>query len=497
MKLLAKAPARAGFLLVTVLVAGSLIGALPPAPAAQTVVTLTPAADAYVQSAYPSSNYGTGLTLRVDGSPDVRSFIRFAVSGIGAQPVSQAQLQLYANSSASAGISVWAVADNTWDETTITYANMPALGASLASAAPATGGAWITLDLTGYITGDGIYSVGVTTPGATAISLASRESGANAPRLLLTLGGPTATETLAPPTETAATATLLPPAGTATETPAPVTDTPTSAPAPSGSIQHVFVIWMENKGYSQVWNTGSTPYITSLGKSYARATNFYAITHPSLPNYLTFIGGSNQGITTDCSPSASCHASAGNLADSLEARGLSWKAYQESMPAPCYITASGDYAPKHNPFVYFDDIRNDSTRCNSRDVNFSALSGDLASASTTPSFAFITPNLCSDMHNCSVSTGDNWLKSHVPAILNSPACTSEKCLLILSWDEDNGNYGNHILTIFAGSGARTGGATSSVKYNHYSALRTVEYIFGLPALTSNDANASPMTDLLR
>jgi phosphatidylinositol-3-phosphatase len=100
------------------------------------------------------------------------------------------------------------------------------------------------------------------------------------------------------------------------------------------------------------------------------------------------------------------------------------------------------------------------------------------------------------MHSCSISTGDTWLKNHVPAILSSPACTLDKCLVMLTWDEDDGSSANKVLTIFAGSGAKTGGVTSSVSYNHYSLLRTVEYIFGLPTQTSNDANGSPMTDLL-
>ena len=101
------------------------------------------------------------------------------------------------------------------------------------------------------------------------------------------------------------------------------------------------------------------------------------------------------------------------------------------------------------------------------------------------------------MHSCSISTGDNWLKSHVPSILNSPACTVDKCLVVVTWDEDDGHASNHVLTIFAGSGAKTGGASSSTSYNHYSLLRTVENIFGLPTQTSNDAAASPMTDMLR
>ncbi len=284
------------------------------------------------------------------------------------------------------------------------------------------------------------------------------------------------------------------PNSTATPTFTP-TDTPTGTPTPA--IQHVFVVVMENHSYTQVWNTGSTPYITSLGNTYARATNYHAITHPSLPNYLDLYAGSNYSITTDCAPSASCHIDAVNLADNLEAHGLTWRTYQESMPAPCYLKSSGTYAPKHNPFIYFDDIRNNAARCNAGVVPYTQLASDLGSAATTPNYVFITPNLCNDMHDCSVRTGDTWLSNHLPPILNSPACTVDRCLLILTWDEDNHSQGNQVLTIFAGSAAKTGGATSAVSYTHFSLLRTVEDLFGLPTQTSNDAAASPMTDLLR
>ena len=254
---------------------------------------------------------------------------------------------------------------------------------------------------------------------------------------------------------------------------------------------------MENHSYAEDWNSASAPYITSLGNAYARATHYKALTHPSLPNYLDIFGGGNRTITTDCNPSSSCHIDAVNLADNLDAKGLSWKGYMESMPSPCYLTPSGTYAPRHNPMVYFDDIYTDSARCASHDVPYSALAGDLASAATTPNFAFITPNLCNDMHDCSVATGDTWLKNNLPAILNAPACTVDKCLLVLTWDEDDGSQGNQVLTIFAGSAAKTGGATSAAAYTHFSLLRTIENIFGLPTQTSNDAAAAPMTDLLR
>ncbi len=281
----------------------------------------------------------------------------------------------------------------------------------------------------------------------------------------------------------------------------PITPTPGSTavtpPAGTPAIQHVFLVVMENHGYDQVWNNSSAPYITSLGNSYARATAYHAVLHPSRPNYLGLYSGSNYGITTDCNPSASCHASATNLADNLDAKGLSWKGYMESMPAPCTQTVADPYYPKHNPFLYFDDIRNDPLRCASHIVPFTTLAADLTLAATTPNFAWISPDICNDMHDCSVATGDNWLKNNIPTILNSPACTQDKCLLILTWDEDDHGQGNHVLTIFAGSAAKTGGATSDAAYTHYSLLRTVEDIFGLPPQTSNDASATPMLDLLK
>jgi acid phosphatase len=272
---------------------------------------------------------------------------------------------------------------------------------------------------------------------------------------------------------------------------------PQSSAALSSPITHVFVIAMENHSYTQVWNRSSTPYITSLGRAYARASNYYAITHPSLPNYLDLYAGNNYGITNDCSPSSSCHVKARNLADNLQAKGLTWKAYMESMPAPCYLKTSGNYAPKHNPFVYFDDIRTNSIRCRRHVVPFTAFASNIQYLSTTPNFAFISPNQCNDMHSCSTSTGDNWLKNHVPAILKSPACVSAKCLVVITWDEDNDSSGNHVLTIFAGSGAKTGGYIATATFNHYSLLHTIEAIFGLPTQTRKDANANLMTSLLR
>ena len=159
----------------------------PPTPTstpAVSSVTFIPVADTYVDSANPTTTHGTATTLRMDGSPDVHAYLRFTVSGFSGS-ITQVRLLLLANNSDSSGIRAWAVADNTWDELTTNYSNAPALGSQLASLGSFAAG-WVTLDVTSYITGNGTYSIGVTNLSSTAISVASRESGANAPQLVIT-----------------------------------------------------------------------------------------------------------------------------------------------------------------------------------------------------------------------------------------------------------------------------------------------------------------------
>ena len=512
----------AGLLILALIITGSHAAAASISLAsiesnAASTSSFAAATDSYVDSSNASTNYGNSTQLRVDNSPIVRSYLRFDIQGLSGT-VTSATLRIYANSSSSSGYTVYRVSDTSWGELSITYNNAPAIGSSVGSSPGFSAGAWTNVNVTSLVTGNGTISLALAGISDTAVSLVSREGGVNAPQLVITLGAgatPTADLSATPtttPTQTAGptstptqiltstltatqTSTQNPtatPTQTQTET---ATSGPSNTPGTSG-IQHVFVVVMENHSYKEVWNTSSTSYITSLGNAYARATNYHATMHPSLPNYLDLYGGSNYAITTDCSPSSSCHINAINLADNLEARGLTWKGYMESMPSPCYFKTSGNYVPRHNPMVYFDDIRNNAARCSSHDVPYTALAVDLSSASTTPNYALMVPNLCNDMHNCSVNTGDTWLKNNLPAILNSPACTVDKCLLILTWDEDDGSQSNQVLTIFAGSGAKSGGVTSSVSYTHFSMLRTIENIFGLPTQAGNDAAASPMTDLL-
>src|SRR5437879_3540432 len=230
------------------------------------------------------------------------------------------------------------------------------------------------------------------------------------------------------------------PTPTATPTPTPrPTPTPTPTPTPGGALahfSHVFVIVMENEESNSVIGNGSAPYINGLAQSHGLAASYFAISHPSLPNYLTLTAGSTFGIASDCT---GCYVGATNIADQVQASGRSWKAYMESMPSSCYIGDAYPYMQKHDPFIYYNDIRTDTARCTSHVVPFTQLSTDL-SAGTVPNFAWITPNMCNDMHDCSVATGDGWLGSVVPSILASSAFQNGGVLL-LTWDEGASSAG--------------------------------------------------------
>lgn len=259
------------------------------------------------------------------------------------------------------------------------------------------------------------------------------------------------------------------------------------------NFSHVFVIVLENKGKGQAVGQSTAPYLSQLAKTYARAANYHSITHPSLPNYLALTGGDTFGISSDCTD---CFVDAPNLAVQLETAGKSWRAYMESMPSPCFVgDANPNYAQRHNPFIYYNNIRTQPARCQNI-VPFSQFAGDLQQNSL-PNFIWISPNLCHDMHDCSVNTGDQWLQQWVPKILASPAWQNNGVLFI-TFDENDG------YTLFSGGGPVDTlvisplvqpGFVSSVAYNHYALLHTIEAAWGLPLLGKvSSSAANPMVD---
>jgi phospholipase C len=218
------------------------------------------------------------------------------------------------------------------------------------------------------------------------------------------------------------------------------------------------------------------------------ATNYHGITHPSLPNYLAATGGSTFGVTDDNPPSS--HPIAG--ASIFSQLGARWRSYEESMPSNCLLSNSGTYAVKHNPAGYYTGIR---TACGSQDVPMgSTSSGAFHTALTTgtlPAFSFVTPNMCDDMHDCSVATGDAWLSKWMTQILASPAYTAGKTAVVVTFDENDGSAGNLVSTIVIAPSV-IAGTRSGTSFNHYSLLRTTEEMLGLPTTLNASATAASM-----
>lgn len=271
-------------------------------------------------------------------------------------------------------------------------------------------------------------------------------------------------------------------AGCATATPGRPLSLPTSASQPASASSHVVVIVLENKEYGDVIGSRQAPYTNRLARRYGLATRSYGIRHPSLPNYLALTSGSTQGITSDCTD---CQVSSRNIVDQMESAGVSWKAYLEDMPGPCFHGAfSGGYAKKHNPFAYYDDVAGNPARCR-RMVPLTQLAADLRSASL-PTYAWISPNLCNDSHDCNVRTGDRFLARTVPALLSA---LGPHGFLVVTYDEGVTGagccadaHGGHIATIVAGPDVRRG-AREAQPVDHYGVLRTIEDALGVDHLS--------------
>lgn len=258
---------------------------------------------------------------------------------------------------------------------------------------------------------------------------------------------------------------------------------PVLAPArlPVSRSSHVVLIVLENKEYGDVIGSPQAPYLSGLVQRSGLATHSYAITHPSLPNYLALTSGSTHGITSDCTD---CRVAGPNLASQLDQAGRSWKAYLEGAPGRCFTGAGvGAYAKKHNPFAYYDDIVRNRARCR-RLVPLSTLTRDLRSGAL-PDFALISPDLCHDTHDCGVGVGDRFLAGLVPAVR---AELGPRGFLVLTWDEGTTDAGccgvargGHIATVVNGPDVRRG-ARSARPVDHYGVLRFIERAFALPSL---------------
>ena len=261
-----------------------------------------------------------------------------------------------------------------------------------------------------------------------------------------------------------------------------------AAVAPIPDFDHVIVVVFENKESGSVLGSPNAPTFNLYGRRYARITQSYGVTHPSLPNYLALVSGSTWGITTNC---VACSVNARSLADTIEASGRSWKTYAEGLPRPGFLGgSSGRYAKRHNPFAYFRPIAAKPERAQ-RLVPLRELASDLA-ANDLPDFALVVPDLCHSMHDCPVSVGDGWLRRTVGPLLDLP-----RTVIFITFDEGGTSVrgGGHIATLAVGTAVRTGSRFRPVT-NHYGLLRTIEQAWGLPRL-GRSARARPITGIWR
>jgi phospholipase C len=300
-------------------------------------------------------------------------------------------------------------------------------------------------------------------------------------------------------------------AGPAEAWPAPVTTQATRAPcgwrasAPS-TYQHVVWIVLENHSYDDLIGAAgshaatTSPYLNSLARRCGLATNAWAITHPSLPNYLAQLTGSTGGVRTDCTP-AQCPQRRRTLLDQVHRNGGRWRVLAESMPAACDRSDSTAYVARHNVATYFASL---SSACRSWDLPMgSATSGRLVNLVGTgrlPTFLLVVPNQCHNTHDCPIGDGDRWLSQVVPLITSGPDYQAGRTALFITWDEGSGGYGGehcaatrsrscHIATLVV-TPSTPAGTRGAHRYDPYALLETTERALGINTLLGHAADSA-------
>ena len=265
--------------------------------------------------------------------------------------------------------------------------------------------------------------------------------------------------------------------------------------------RHVFLFYFENEGFrSVIGNTRQAPYLNSLLARGSLLADFFAEEHPSDANYLALAGGSAFGIplTDPLEENPRYTIRARNIGDLVDAAHETWRAYLQSANGPCDDTVHGSYWDDDEPMTYFADVRDRPAYCAAHLVPLQALQYDLASAASTPSFSWVSPDDCADMEGCGIRAGDRFLASELGAIMRSPAWRTQRSLAIITFDEDGYNHerpAQRVATLILGSAGVRHGYVSHVRYTHYSLLRTIEGALGLPTLTRNDLYARPVSDV--
>jgi phosphatidylinositol-3-phosphatase len=255
---------------------------------------------------------------------------------------------------------------------------------------------------------------------------------------------------------------------------------PSPTPPSISAVDHVFVVVLENHGFSQVIGSAAMPYFNSLATQQAMATQYYGDTHPSIGNYFMLTAG-NIETNNDAFTGA---VTDDNLVRALLASGKTWKSYVQSLPSPGYLGPDVyPYLKHHNPFAYFSDVVNSSAQA-ANIVPYAQLATDLAGGSV-PQFAFLLPDAEHDAHDCptggslcpdsdKLAAADNWLKANVAPLLANPALANS--VFIVLFDEalttDVTNGGGRVAAVIAGAHVKPGFASTTL-YQHQSTLRLI------------------------
>jgi acid phosphatase len=244
----------------------------------------------------------------------------------------------------------------------------------------------------------------------------------------------------------------------------------TSSPAPGTTgATKLLVFVVENHSLSEM--RSQMPWTFELARRYGYATDFHAMTHPSLPNYLAIAGGSTFGVTDDNEPSSHPIPGPSVFGEALHA-GLTAHVYAESMPTPCATYTTNLYATKHNPWTYFVDERQ---QCQAHDTSMAPFAKDVRTGQL-PDAGMVVPDICSDAHSCPLATADAWLRREVGLAMSGPDFSSGRLAIVVTADEDDGSQGNTVLTILVHR------SVHGDPLSHLSLSRLYSEVLGVPPL---------------
>src|ERR1700680_4397869 len=252
---------------------------------------------------------------------------------------------------------------------------------------------------------------------------------------------------------------------------------------------HVLMVVMENTSYEQIVGNSQMPFVNAQVAANGSVSTT-DLSHPSEPNYLGLTSGSIYNNPQDLTPQDQTYPGP-QFTDELAAAGIGWKAYMEDMPSACDLSdqfGPGGYDVNHNPFMYFDSVRNSPSQCN-RDVLYAQLTTDL-NAGTAPPFIWVSPNITKDMHDGSYAQGDSFLQGLVTQVQASSWWTGGS-RIIITWDE--GESTEQVLTLVVGSAH----GTAANGGHEYGTLRGLEEAYGVGLLGgSADPNNGDILPLL-